>query len=60
MPYLYQIRIERIKTLEAIFKDKKVNTIDPIYNKALELFPMVTEKTCKSYSKAVFRLLKKG
>ena len=53
-----QLRDKRITELYTIFKGKNITTIDPIYQKALELFPLPQEKTVMSYAEAVLRMLK--
>lgn len=58
MPTPAQTRKERINKLAATFKNHNTTTIEPIYTKALELFPFITKERAKDYAEAVLRMLK--
>ena len=53
-----QLRDKRITQLYTEFKGKNITTIEPIYQKALELFPRTLKKTSMSYAEATLRMLK--
>jgi hypothetical protein len=57
MPNPEQERTERIKKLLEEFQNKNLKTIDPIIQKASELYPYAKEYTLKSYATAVFKIL---
>jgi len=59
MPSLSERRKGRILTLLTWAKTQKnITTIDPIFQKAKELYPFNTSGTIKSYAEAVLRMLK--
>jgi len=58
MPSSAQIREERLAHLFKEFNGKNVTTVDAIYQRALDLFPYVSNPTAKDYAKAVLRMLK--
>ena len=58
MPTPAQVREERIAKLFKEFNGQNIMAIDAIFNKALELFPHITEGRAKDYAKAVLRMLK--
>jgi len=58
MPTPAQLRNQRLTKLLAEFKGKNTTTIDPIYRKALELFPLIAKERAKIYAEAVLRMLK--
>jgi len=58
MPSPEETRAERIEKLHREFKNKNVRFIDPIINRARELYPHLAENTAKSYAQAVYHMLK--
>lgn len=58
MPSSTQIREKRLAQLLKVFNGKNVTIIDAIYQKALDLFPLISESTAKNYARAVLRMLK--
>jgi len=58
MPTPAQLRDERLTKIFTEFNGKNTTTIDPIYKKALELFPLITKQRAKDYAEAALRMLK--
>ena len=58
MPTPAQLRDKRLDMLTAEFQGKNITSIDPIYEKALELFPRITLERAEIYAEAVLRMLK--
>ena len=52
-----QIRNKRIKFLVEWGDDKKVTTVDKLFEKARDEFPFVTEKTLMDYSRTALRTI---
>jgi hypothetical protein len=52
-----QIRNKRIKFLAEWGDDKKVTTVDKLFEKARDEFPFVTEKTLMDYSRTALRTI---
>lgn len=59
MPNPSQIRKQRIQKLSDKFTNSKIQNIDPIFEKAIFMFPTVRKKTVKTYAQAVLREHKK-